>query len=38
MIDPEWAGVKTEKSAAEEKPKRAKRTIRKKKEDTETAE
>ena len=38
MIDPELAGVKTEKSAAEEKPKRAKRTIRKKKEDTETAE
>jgi len=30
MIDPELAGVKTEKSAAEEKPKRAKRTIRKK--------
>ena len=38
MIDPELAGVKTEKSAAEEKPKRAKRTIRKKKEETETAE
>ena len=38
MIDPELAGVKTEKSAAEEKPKRAKRTIRKKKEKTETAE
>ena len=38
MIDPELAGVKTEKFAAEEKPKRAKRTIRKKKEDTETAE
>ena len=38
MIDPELAGVKTEKSAAEEKPKRVKRTIRKKKEDTETAE
>ena len=38
MIDPELAGVKTEKSAAEEKPKRAKRTIRKKKEDTEIAE
>ena len=38
MIDPELAGVKTEKSAAEEKPKRAKRTIRKKKEDIETAE
>ena len=38
MIDPELAGVKTERSAAEEKPKRAKRTIRKKKEDTETAE
>ena len=38
MIDPESAGVKTEKSAAEEKPKRAKRTIRKKKEETETAE
>ena len=38
MIDPELAGVKTEKSAAEEKPKRAKRTIRKKKEDTATAE
>ena len=38
MIDPELAGVKTEKSAVEEKPKRAKRTIRKKKEDTETAE
>lgn len=38
MIDPELAGVKTEKSAAEEKPKRAKRTIRKKKEEIETAE
>lgn len=38
MIDPELAGVKTEKSAVEEKPKRAKRTIRKKKEETETAE
>ena len=38
MIDPELACVKTEKSAAEEKPKRAKRTIRKKKEETETAE
>lgn len=38
MIDPELAGVKTEKSAAEEKPKRAKRTIRRKKEETETAE
>lgn len=38
MIDPELAGVKTEKSTAEEKPKRAKRTIRKKKEETETAE
>ena len=38
MIDPELAGVKTEKPAAEEKPKRAKRTIRKKKEETETAE
>ena len=38
MIDPELAGVKAEKSAAEEKPKRAKRTIRKKKEETETAE
>lgn len=38
MIDPELAGVKTEKSAAEEKPKRAKRTIRKKKEEMETAE
>ncbi len=38
MIDPELAGVKTEKFAAEEKPKRAKRTIRKKKEETETAE
>ena len=38
MIDPELAGVKTEKSAAEEKPKRAKRTIRKKKEEAETAE
>ena len=38
MIDPELAGVKTEKSVAEEKPKRAKRTIRKKKEDTEIAE
>ena len=38
MIDRELAGVKTEKSAAEEKPKRAKRTIRKKKEETETAE
>ena len=38
MIDPELAGVKTEKSAAEENPKRAKRTIRKKKEETETAE
>ena len=38
MSDPELAGVKTEKSAAEEKPKRAKRTIRKKKEETETAE
>ena len=38
MIDPELAGVKTEKSAAEEKPKRVKRTIRKKKEETETAE
>ena len=38
MIDPELAGVKTEKSAAEEKPKRVKRTIRKKKEEAETAE
>ena len=38
MIDPELAGVKTERSAVEEKPKRAKRTIRKKKEETETAE
>ena len=38
MIDRELAGVKTEKSDAEEKPKRAKRTIRKKKEETETAE
>ena len=38
MIDPELAGVKIEKSTAEEKPKRVKRTIRKKKEETETAE
>ena len=37
MIDPELAGVKTEKSAAEEKPKPATRTIRKTKEETETA-
>lgn len=29
MIDPELAGVKTEKPASDEKPKRAKRTIRK---------
>ena len=29
MIDPELAGVKTDKPASDEKPKRAKRTIRK---------
>ena len=39
MIDPELAGIKTEKPAVEEKPKRAKRTIRKtKKAEDETVE
>ena len=37
MVDPESAGIKSEKSVSEEKPKRAKRSIRKKKEDTNTA-
>ena len=37
MVDPELAGIKSEKSVSEEKPKRAKRNIRKKKEDTNTA-
>ena len=32
MIDPELAGVKTEKAVTDEKPKRAKRSVRKKKE------
>lgn len=38
MIDPELAGVKTEKAVADEKPKRAKRSVRKKKEESEAAE
>ncbi|MFC2454542.1 MAG: zinc ribbon domain-containing protein [Segatella salivae] len=38
MIDPELAGVKTEKAVTDEKPKRAKRSVRKKKEESETAE
>ncbi len=38
MIDPELAGVKTEKVATDEKPKRAKRSVRKKKEESEAAE
>lgn len=38
MIDPELAGVKTEKAVTEEKPKRAKRSVRKKKEESEAAE
>lgn len=38
MIDPELAGVKTEKAVTDEKPKRAKRSVRKKKEESEAAE
>ena len=38
MIDPELAGVKTEKAITDEKPKRAKRSVRKKKEESEAAE
>lgn len=38
MIDPELAGVKTEKAVTDEKPKRAKRSVRKKKEESEVAE
>ena len=38
MIDPELAGVKTEKTVTDEKPKRAKRSVRKKKEESEAAE
>lgn len=38
MIAPELAGVKTEKAVADEKPKRAKRSVRKKKEESEAAE
>ena len=38
MIDPELAGVKTEKAVTDEKPKRTKRSVRKKKEESEAAE
>lgn len=38
MIDPELAGVKTEKAVTDEKPKRAKHSVRKKKEESEAAE
>ena len=38
MIDPELAGVKTEKAVTDEKPKRAKRSVRKKKDESEAAE
>ena len=38
IIDPELAGVKTEKAVTDEKPKRAKRSVRKKKDELEAAE
>ena len=38
MIDPDLAGVKTEKAVTAEKPKRAKRSVRKKKVESEAAE